>query len=114
MRAIFSALMCATCLCVQAQTGIWTQLPNSPGPNSIRHDDIYFTDPTNGWASQNNYIYRTTNGGLNWTTNFYLPGTHFRSVAFATPQVGFAGNLGVGSYDGNVSNTNVMYRSIDG
>jgi photosystem II stability/assembly factor-like uncharacterized protein len=114
MKAIFSALVCATCLCVQAQTGIWTQLPNSPGPNSIRHDDIYFTDPTNGWASQNNYIYRTTNGGLNWTTNFYLPGTHFRSVAFATPQVGFAGNLGVGSYDGNVSNTNVMYRSIDG
>lgn len=97
-----------------AQTAAWTQLANSPGPNSVRHDDIYFTDPTNGWASQDNDIYRTTNGGVTWTTNLVLAGTHFRSVVFATPQLGFAGNLGVGSYDGNVSNTNVMYRSIDG
>ncbi len=97
-----------------SQTPVWTQLPNSPGPATTRHDDIYFTDPTNGWASQNNDIYRTTNGGVTWTTNLILSGTHFRSITFASPQVGFAGNLGVGSYDGNVSNTNVMYRSYDG
>ncbi|GEM_PF-5122968 len=93
---------------------VWTQFPNTPGPGNIRHDDIYFTDPTNGWASQNNSIYRTTNGGASWTTNLNLLGTHFRSVAFATPMVGFAGNLGVGSYDGGVTDTNVLYRSIDG
>ena len=98
----------------RAQTPVWSQFPNSPGPSSVRHDDIYFTDPTNGWASQNNDLYRTTNGGLTWTTNFVLAGTHFRSITFANPLVGFAGNLGVGSYDGNVSNTNVMYRSFDG
>ncbi len=92
----------------------WSQFANSPGPNNMRHDDIYFADPVHGWASQNNYIYRTTNGGSNWTTNLYLPGTHFRSVAFATPQVGFAGNLGMGSYDGGASNTNVLYATTDG
>lgn len=93
---------------------VWTQFPNSPGGTSSRHDDIYFTDPTNGWASHINNIYRTTNGGATWTTNLSLAGTHFRSVSFGTPKVGFAGNLGVGSYDAAVSNTNVLYRSYDG
>ena len=99
---------------VTSQPPVWTQMANSPGPNSTRHDDIYFTDPLNGWASQNNYIYRTTNGGGTWATSLNLSGTHFRSVAFATPLVGFAGNLGPGSYDGGVSNTNVLYRTYDG
>jgi photosystem II stability/assembly factor-like uncharacterized protein len=98
----------------RAQIPVWSQLPNSPGPSGTRHDDIYFTDPTNGWASQNNDIYRTTNGGVTWTTNLVLAGTHFRSISFANPLTGFAGNLGVGSYDGNVSNTNVLYRTYDG
>jgi photosystem II stability/assembly factor-like uncharacterized protein len=97
-----------------ASPPVWSQLANSPGPNNVRHDDIYFTDPLNGWASQNNYIYRTTNGGGTWTTSLYAPGTHFRSVAFATPRVGFAGNLGQGSYDGGTTNTNVLYRTYDG
>jgi len=93
---------------------VWTQFANSPGVSTVRHDDIYFTDPTNGWATQNSYIYRTTNGGLTWTTNLNLGGTHFRSIGFATPLIGFAGNLGVGSYDSGVTNTNILYRSIDG
>lgn len=98
----------------QAQSPSWSQFLNTPGPSNIRHDDIYFTDPTNGWASQNNWIYRTTNGGMSWTTNLTKVGTHFRSVAFATPQVGFGGNLGQGSYDGGTTDTNVLYRSYDG
>ncbi len=95
-------------------TPSWSQLANSPGPNNVRHDDIYFTDALHGWASQNNYIYRTTDGGGTWTTCLYSPGTHFRSVGFATSQVGFAGNLGVGSYDGGTTDTNVLYRTYDG
>src|SRR5215471_18468917 len=97
----------------KAQTSPWSQIPNTFG-NGSRHDDIYFTDPTNGWASQNNNIYRTTNGGVTWTTNLTLSGTHFRSVAFTTPQIGFAGNLGPGSYDGNTSNSNILYRTFNG
>lgn len=89
-------------------------MANSPGPNNVRHDDIYFTDPTNGWASQDNYIYRTTNGGLTWSTVLTNTGAHFRSVVFATTNIGFAGNLGVGSYDGGVTSTNVMYATTNG
>lgn len=92
----------------------WSQFGGSPGPNNVRHDDIYFTDPTNGWASQNGFIYRTTNGGVTWTTNLNLAGTHFRSIGFATPLIGYAGNLGVGSYDGGVTDTNVLYATHDG
>jgi len=94
--------------------GTWSQLPNSPGVSTIRHDDICFTDQTNGWATHNHYIYRTTNGGANWTTNLFLAGTHFRCIAFTTPQVGMAGNLGPGSYDANTTDTDVLYRSYDG
>ncbi len=92
----------------------WSQFGSSPGPNNVRHDDIYFTDPTNGWASQDNFIYRTTNGGVTWTTNLNLVGTHFRSIGFATPLIGFGGNLGVGSYDSGVTDTNVLYATHDG
>lgn len=92
----------------------WSQLANSPGVNSVRHDDIYFTDPTNGWATQDTYIYRTTNGGATWTTNLNLTGTHFRSIGFATTNIGFAGNLGVGSYDNGVTDTNVLYATTNG
>jgi photosystem II stability/assembly factor-like uncharacterized protein len=99
---------------VLAQGVGWTQMANSPGVNTVRHDDIYFTDPTNGWATQYNYIYRTTNGGNTWTTNLVLAGTHFRSIGFATTKTGFAGNLGVGSYDGGVTDTNVLYATSDG
>jgi Immunoglobulin domain len=92
----------------------WSQFGGSPGPNNVRHDDIYFTDPTNGWASQDTWIYRTTNGGVTWTTNLTNGGAHFRSLGFATSKIGFAGNLGVGSYDNAVTDTNVLYATRDG
>lgn len=107
-------VICFAAISAGAQTPVWTQLPNSPGPNTIRHDDVYFTDPTNGWATQNHYIYRTTNGGATWTTNLYLSGTHFRSIGFVNPMIGFAGNLGPGSYDSGTTDTNVLYTSHDG
>ena len=114
MKLLWSFFLLLIVSVANAQTPIWTQVPNSPGSSGIRRDDIYFTDPTNGWATHMNDIFRTTNGGATWTTNLTLAGTHFRSISFLNPQVGFAGNLGVGSYDGNVSNTNVMYRSTNG
>jgi len=114
MKTCLSAFSCLLAQVVWAQSPGWTQVPNTPGGSSPRHDDIYFTDTTNGWATQNNRIYRTTNGGATWTTNFNLSGTHFRSIAFLTPQIGFAGSLGVGSYDGGVTNTNIIYRTFDG
>lgn len=93
---------------------VWRQLPNTPGGGTVRHDDIQFLDSQIGWASQNPYIFHTTNGGLTWTTNFTKTGAHFRSVTFMNSNVGFAGNLGKGSYDGGVTDTNVLYRTFDG
>jgi photosystem II stability/assembly factor-like uncharacterized protein len=118
-RAILLPLIALySCLAVLVTTAapapVWTQLPNTPGPNNVRHDDVYFTDLTNGWSVQDHYIYRTTNGGGSWTTNLFLSGTHFRSIAFATQKIGFAGNLGPGSYDAAITDTNLLYRSYDG
>lgn len=113
----FIALCAATflqSLPTAAQTVGWSQFANSPGVETVRHDDIYFTDPTNGWATQDNLIYRTTNGGSTWSTVLNSSGTHFRCITFATTNIGFAGNLGVGSYDSGVTDTNVMYATTNG
>ena len=77
MKPYLSLFFVLIATIARAQTPVWSQVPNSPGTNSVRHDDIYFTDPTNGWATHNNNIYRTTNGGLTWTTNLTLANTHF-------------------------------------
>jgi len=114
MKSYLSLLFMLLAIIARSQAPVWTQVPNSPGSSGTRHDDIYFTDPTNGWATHNNNIYRSTNGGLTWTTNLTLVNTHFRSIAFLNPMLGFAGNLGSNSYDPNVFNTNVMYRSTNG
>src|SRR5690606_18947786 len=46
------------------------------------------------------------------------PGTtltaHFRSINFASPMRGWAGNLGPGSYDSSVTDTNLLYETFDG
>jgi photosystem II stability/assembly factor-like uncharacterized protein len=111
---LFALLVLLWGMIPPSEAGTWSQLANSPGVSTTRHDDVFFTDPTNGWATHNHYIYRTINGGANWTTNLFLSGTHFRSIAFTTPQIGFAGNLGVGSYDAGTTDTNILYRSYDG
>lgn len=101
---------------VQAQTPIWTQFPNTPA-GTLRHDDVIFTDLTNGWSARGiDGVYRTTNSGVSWikvisNTN---PVAHFRSIGFVSPTRGWAGNLGPGSYDANVTDTNLLYETFDG
>lgn len=114
-RTFIAIFVLVSTICSHADpTPVWRQLPNTPGGGTIRHDDIQFLDPLNGWASQSPYVFHTTNGGLTWTTNFTKTGAHFRSVTFMNSAVGFAGNLGPGSYDGGVTDTNVLYRTFDG
>jgi hypothetical protein len=106
-----------------AQTPVWMQLPSSPAGNSPRNDDIHFVDLWNGWAARaTDGVYRTTNGGLSFhkvlpALNAY-PGTnlvaHFRSINFASPTRGWAGNLGPGSYDASVTDTNLLFETFDG
>lgn len=99
---------------VAAQTPVWSQLPNSPS-GTTRHDDIYMLNETTGWTSRGRGgIFKTTDGGNTWVQKTNMPVTHLRCIGFASALHGFAGNLGVGAYDMNVTDTNVLYETFDG
>lgn len=119
MKSIFSFIALAIVVSAHAQTPVWTQFPNSPvGGGNFRNDDISFVDLTNGWSARGtDGIYRTTNCGQSWfsiTPHIVTNVAHFRSIGFASPTRGWAGNLGPGSYDGNVTDTNMLYETFDG
>lgn len=96
------------------QTPLWSQFPNSPS-GTTRHDDIWFINETNGWSARGRGgIFKTTDGGSTWLQKANMPSTHFRCIAFASATRGWAGNLGPGSYDTLVTDTNVMYETFDG
>ncbi len=91
----------------------WSLLPNSPTAG-FRHDDIYFLNADTGWVvNVDGYIYRTTDGGDSWTTQLYQPATSFRCVGFANANLGWAGNLGPGSWS-PTTDTLPLYQTIDG
>src|SRR5215207_6945438 len=95
------------------QIPTWSQLPNSPS-GTTRHDDIWFVDETTGWSARGRGgIFKTTDGGNTWVQKLTNTTTHFRCIAFASPLRGWAGNLGPGSYDSFVTDTNVMYETFD-
>ncbi len=99
-----------------SQTPVWTQMPGSPS-GTTRHDDIYMLDATNGWTARGRAgIFKTTDGGNTWVqkTNGVSSTTHFRCIGFATTLRGWAGNLGTGSYDTIITDTNVLYETFDG
>lgn len=119
MNPFISLIILLAVLSAQAQTPIWTQFPNSPvGGGNFRNDDITFVDLTNGWSARGtDGLYRTTNGGQSWfsvTPQVVANKAHFRSIGFASPTRGWAGNLGPGSYDGNVTDTNMLYETFNG
>lgn len=90
----------------------WVTLSNAPFVQ--RNDDLYFINPDLGWAvNGNGEIWKTTNGGLNWTLQFNSPTTYFRSVGFIDSLKGFAGNLGTEEF-GGATDTNLIYRTING
>ncbi len=119
MKALFSLFALAIVVSLQAQTPVWTQFPNSPvGSGNLRNDDICFADLTNGWSARGvDGLYRTTNCGQSWfsvTPQVVTNVAHFRSIGFASPTRGWAGNLGPGSYDAKVTDTNMLYETFDG
>ena len=98
----------------ETQTSPWSQFPGSPS-GTARHDDIYFVDENTGWSVRaTGLIHKTTDGGNTWALKLTKTGTHFRCIGFASPTRGFAGNLGVGSYDSAVTDSNVLYQTFDG
>ena len=70
----------------------WELLPVSP-LNGYRSEDIFFLDADNGWAvlgTGGGRVYRTTDGGDNWT-NTSSPSGYLRSVGFASTTKGWVG-----------------------
>ncbi|HEV2692024.1 MAG TPA: immunoglobulin domain-containing protein [Verrucomicrobiae bacterium] len=115
----FAVLSCLAAVMGQAQTPVWTAFPNSPNTGIVvRNDDISFADQTNGWSARGtDGIYRTTNCGQSWfsvTPHLVTNVAHFRSIGFASPTRGWIGNLGPGSYDSKVTDTNLLYQTSDG
>lgn len=90
-----------------AQQFRWTQLPNSPIPDTTdgRFEDIYFCDANTGFAIvQSGKVYKTTDGGSSWVNSAFTVDNN-RSVGFFTPSIGIIGTL-----DSN----NLLYRTTNG
>ncbi|MEY8847549.1 WD40/YVTN/BNR-like repeat-containing protein [Psychroserpens sp. XS_ASV72] len=65
---------------------------------SWRFEDMQFIDTEIGWVVDGGgQILKTTDGGLNWTQQFYDSDYYFRSVEFFNEQIGFAGSLSNGN-----------------
>lgn len=96
------------------QAPLWTQMPGSPS-GTTRHDDMVFVGETNGWSARGRGgIFRTTDAGNTWTQVNFNTTAHFRCIGFLSETRGFAGNLGTDSYDTGVTDTNVLYKTING
>jgi photosystem II stability/assembly factor-like uncharacterized protein len=87
----------------------WRLLPDSPGiTGSSRNEDIHFINENTGWCvGYTGEVYRTVNGGANWTTVFNSTfGKSFRSVGFFDENTGILGTL--------ISDSNkVLYRTTN-
>ncbi|MFV9550161.1 YCF48-related protein [Algibacter sp. PT7-4] len=84
---------------VFAQT--WQETPNIvTNYDGTRFDDVFFLNTNLGWAAngQHGAVYKTEDGGLNWTEQLNhsdLPGNnqYFRNVEFLNENIGFLGTL---------------------
>lgn len=91
----------------------WALMANAPRISG-KQDDIFFLTPQLGWAVNGlGNIYKTTDGGENWSLQLHQEGTHFRAVLFISPQRGFVTNVGTGYYP-NVTDPVPMYETRDG
>lgn len=92
----------------------WRRLANGPTGTS-RYDDVWFANPNIGWAvSGRGEIWKTNNGGGNWTRQFRKDSLYFRCVTFADSLRGWAGNVGTEDINLFSRDTNIIYRTTDG
>ena len=100
----------------KAQTGLrWRALPNAPGPTASRYDDIVFLNTSLGWViNGTGKIYRTTDGGESWDLQLDQPETYWRAIGFADSLRGWAGNFGLIEQIPRVTDTNMLYQTVNG
>ena len=97
---------------VSTNSSQWMKLKTEPFRG--KQDDVFFVTPEIGWyVNGAGKIYKTIDGGANWTLKLNKPGTYFRAVGFVDEQRGFAGNIGTEYYP-NVSDTTPLYETGDG
>jgi photosystem II stability/assembly factor-like uncharacterized protein len=71
--------------------------PTNAPVASSRTDDIWFIDPSVGWAvNSNGQIIHTSDGGDSWAEQLHDPTVYFRCVGFASRTRGWAGTLTAG------------------
>ncbi len=76
-----------------AQT--WQIMPGLPEANG-RYEDLWFINENTGWVVQcgsPDKIFKTTNGGLNFTEQLSIDAGCLRSIAFNNANLGWAGSL---------------------
>lgn len=73
----------------------WTQLNLGIG-NTF--NTVFFINPSTGWIAGQGPILGTTNGGNNWSIEYYGTNADFRSLYFSNNQTGYAAGVlnGVG------------------
>lgn len=97
MKTKFITLFLLLSIHIFPQT--WQVLP-SLAPSSGRYEDLWFINANTGWVVENGggkRIYKTTDGGITFVTQFQLSASDsmsfgFRSVAFNNSQLGWAGS----------------------
>ncbi len=83
-------------------------------PFNGKQDDIFFVNPDIGYyGNGQGFIYKTINGGLSWTPMLHKVGTYVRALGFVDSNLGFAGNIGPGSFPG-VTDASPLYQTLDG
>ncbi len=99
-----------------AQTELrWQALPNAPGPTGSRYDDVFFLNPSLGWViNGRGKIHRTTDGGNSWEMQLDQPQTYWRSIGFADSLRGWAGNFRLLDEVPRVTDTNMLYQTLNG
>ena len=101
------------------QTRTWEATGFNYAANVSRINDIFFLNPTLGWAVNGiGQIHRTTDGGITWAKQLdKTKMTHFRSVGFVDSLTGFAGALGWGDTIGHPNDSKdsaILYTTADG
>jgi photosystem II stability/assembly factor-like uncharacterized protein len=92
--------------------GSWTKLPTVPFRG--KQDDISFVTADLGWyGNGEGHIYKTTDGGANWTKQLTKTGTFVRALGMVDAQQGFMGNVGTDYYPG-VTDEQALYETRDG
>lgn len=93
---------------VQAQPATEAGLqwrPTSAPQASSRYDDVWFVDPSTGWAvNSNGDILATRDGGASWQRQLHSD-DYLRCVAFANRSIGWVGTLGQRNRPGRLYHT---------